>query len=807
MRLTATSLSPSPRPFPLLGFVAFFSSSNRRVGPFQKRRVDCQPAQLLPTPAINILSAITFLLAFAFLRLQPINDRVYFPKWYLKGARESPSHGGAFVRKFVNLDMRSYLKVLSWMPAALKMPEDELISHAGLDSAVYLRIYLIGLKIFAPITVLAFIILVPVNWTNITLQSSKVQHSDIDKLSISNIPVGSKRFAAHLTMAYVFTFWTCYVLLREYEIVATMRLRFLASEKRRPDQFTVLVRNIPPDPDESIGELVEHFFLVNHPDHYLTHQVVYNANKLDKMVKEKKKMQNWLDYYQLKYERNTFQRPTTKTGFLGCFGSKVDAIEYYTSEIERIEKEETDERGKIMKDPKSVVPAAFVSFRSRWGAAVCAQTQQTSNPTVWLTEWAPEPRDVYWDNLSIPFVYLTIRRLIIAVAFFFLNFFYVLPIAFVQSLANIEGIEKAAPFLKPLIEMRTIKSFIQGFLPGIALKIFLILLPSILMFMSKVEGLTSVSSLERRSAFKYYIFLFFNVFLGSIIAGSALEQLKTFLHQSANEIPRTIGEAIPMKATFFITYVMVDGWAGVAGEILRLKPLIIFHLKNFFLVKTEKDREEAMDPGSIGFDSNEPQIQLYFLLGLVYAVVTPFLLPFILIFFGLAYVVYRHQIINVYNQEYESAAAFWPSVHGRIIVALIVSQLLLLGLLSTKGAGQSTPVLLVLPVVTFYFYKYCKNRYEPAFVEYPLQDAMRKDTLERAREPGFDLKGYLMNAYIHPVFKGDEDDEKFSISDEPEAEQVLVATKRQSRRNTPVPSKYNGSESPSLAEICPGLSP
>jgi len=59
---------------------------------------------------------------------------------------------------------------------------------------------------------------------------------------------------------------------------------------------------------------------------------------------------------------------------------------------------------------------------------------------------------VYWDNLSIPFVSLTVRRLIVAVAFFFLNFFYVIPIAFVQSLANIEGIEKAAPFLKPLIE-------------------------------------------------------------------------------------------------------------------------------------------------------------------------------------------------------------------------------------------------------------------------------------------------------------------------------------------------------------------
>jgi hypothetical protein len=55
------------------------------------------------------------------------------------------------------------------------------------------------------------------------------------------------------------------------------------------------------------------------------------------------------------------------------------------------------------------------------------------------------------------------------------------------------------------------------------------------MFMSKFEGLISQSSLERRSASKYYIFLFFNVFLGSVIAGSALEQLKTYLHTSANE--------------------------------------------------------------------------------------------------------------------------------------------------------------------------------------------------------------------------------------------------------------------------------
>ncbi|KAG5064514.1 hypothetical protein JHK85_005697 [Glycine max] len=683
--------------------------------------------------AINILSAFAFLLAFAILRIQPINDRVYFPKWYLKGLRSSPLQAGIFVSKFVNLDFKSYIRFLSWMPAALQMPEPELIDHAGLDSAVYLRIYLLGLKIFVPIAVLAFSVMVPVNWTNSTLERSNLTYSQIDKLSISNIPTGSNRFWTHLVMAYAFTFWTCYILKREYQIVATMRLHFLASERRRPDQFTVLVRNVPPDPDES-------------------------------------------------------------TGFLGLCGNRVDAIDFYTDEIKRLSEEIELEKHKVMKNSKYTMPAAFVSFRTRWGAAVCAQTQQSRNPTVWLTEWAPEPRDVYWDNMAIPYVSLTIRKLIIAVAFFFLTFFFMIPIAFVQSLANIEGIEKAAPFLKSFIEMQFIKSFIQGFLPGIALKIFLIFLPAILMIMSKFEGFISTSALERRAATRYYIFQFINVFLGSIITGTAFQQLDKFIHQSANEIPKTIGVSIPMKATFFITYIMVDGWAGCAGEILRLKPLIFYHLKNFFLVKTEKDREEAMDPGTFGFNTGEPQIQLYFLLGLVYAVVTPFLLPYIIVFFGLAYVVYRHQIINVYNQEYESAAAFWPDVHGRIIFALVISQLLLMGLLSTKEAANSTPLLITLPILTISFHLYCKGRYEPAFVKHPLQEAMMKDTLERAREPNFNLKEFLQNAYIHPVFKGDDDSDSDVMSENwEEQEPVLVQTKRQSRKNTPLPSKHSGS--------------
>lgn len=66
---------------------------------------------------------------------------------------------------------------------------------------------------------------------------------------------------------------------------------------------------------------------------------------------------------------------------------------------------------------------------------------------------------------------------------------------------------------------------------------------------------------------------------------------------------------------------------------------------------------------------------------------------------------------------------------------------------------------------------------------------MVKDTLERATEPNLDLKAYLQDAYLHPVFH-DGEIEQVTLNEEDN--NALVPTKR-SHRSTPVGSKY-GSE-------------
>lgn len=102
---------------------------------------------------INVVTSIVILLAFAVLKNQPMNARVYFPKWFLELHKRSAGSAGGFdpasrttnpIGRFLNLNVKSYAHVMDWIWTTLRMPEMELIEHAGLDSAVLLRVFLLG---------------------------------------------------------------------------------------------------------------------------------------------------------------------------------------------------------------------------------------------------------------------------------------------------------------------------------------------------------------------------------------------------------------------------------------------------------------------------------------------------------------------------------------------------------------------------------------------------------------------------------------------------------------------------------------
>jgi hypothetical protein len=50
-------------------------------------------------------------------------------------------------------------------------------------------------------------------------------------------------------------------------------------------------------------------------------------------------------------------------------------------------------------------------------------------------------------------VEITIRKLVVAIVFFFLLLFFMIPIGFVNSLANLQGLAKTFPILNPLLNL------------------------------------------------------------------------------------------------------------------------------------------------------------------------------------------------------------------------------------------------------------------------------------------------------------------------------------------------------------------
>lgn len=96
--------------------------------------------------------------------------------------------------------------------------------------------------------------------------------------------------------------------------------------------------------------------------------------------------------------------------------------------------------------------AAFVFFKTRYAAAVAAQVLQFSNPMLWVTNLAPEPHDVYWSNLCIPYKQLWIRKIGTLVATIAFMFVFLIPVTFVQGLTQLDQLQQTFPFLRGLLK-------------------------------------------------------------------------------------------------------------------------------------------------------------------------------------------------------------------------------------------------------------------------------------------------------------------------------------------------------------------
>jgi hypothetical protein len=94
---------------------------------------------------------------------------------------------------------------------------------------------------------------------------------------------------------------------------------------------------------------------------------------------------------------------------------------------------------------------AFVFFKTRYGALVASDVLQTSNPTKWVTDLAPEPNDVYWSKIWLPYNQLWIRQIATLLGSIVFMLLFLIPVAFIQGLSELEQLQQKLPFLNGLL--------------------------------------------------------------------------------------------------------------------------------------------------------------------------------------------------------------------------------------------------------------------------------------------------------------------------------------------------------------------
>lgn len=99
-----------------------------------------------------------------------------------------------------------------------------------------------------------------------------------------------------------------------------------------------------------------------------------------------------------------------------------------------------------------------------------------------------------------------------------------------------------------------------------------------------------------------------------------------------------------MQATFFTTYVMSSGWASLAFEIMQVCPLF-YNLFQRFILRVKGD---ALGSITFPYHTEIPRILLFGFLGFTCAILAPLMLPFLLIYFFLAFLVYRNQVSTTF---------------------------------------------------------------------------------------------------------------------------------------------------------------
>ncbi|ORZ02958.1 hypothetical protein BCR43DRAFT_482456 [Syncephalastrum racemosum] len=616
-----------------------------------------------------------------------------------------------------------------WIWPVLRTPHSVVLEKVGLDAVVLLQFLLMGAKLFGLCSFFGTVVLFPVSRMGGDLLNSTDPDNGTQPMDSSSSAYYSPSYLwVYLFFTYFFCFATFYFTFLNYRDYVHIRREFLLRIGKTLPSRTVFVSGIPPNlrSDRKLAEYFEQLGIgVVESVHIIRH-----VNRLLDHIKERARHLRQLETAYAKYwgnpcddpsydpdhllaeaERDSSglrpltwhptdvasgssasllpvakkpntNRPILRDGFMGCCGPARDAIEYHTDQFNQVDGLVLKARrfGKFL--PTSV---GFVTFEHGVSASIAAQVLVDSTPFRLQVELAPEPRDVLWENVAMHGRERVIRKFMVFGILIFLVFFWIIPISYFSALTSVASLKNYFPWLMDLASKnKYLQQIIQGFVPTLAVVIFMAFVPLIVNLLSVIEGFRTRSEAEESSFSKHFLFLLLNVLLVFTLSSALFKTLKGMI-EDPTQIANILATSLPQVSPFFVNYVVLHAMMLLPIQLLQIGP-IIMQLFWRLLSKTPRDYAETLAPRMFNYGWAYPSHVFLFVVLLVYSTSSPIILIFGTIYYCLAYLVYKYQLLYVYFHPYEVAGRMWPLVFSRIIVGLLIFELMSIGLFVLRKA-------------------------------------------------------------------------------------------------------------------------
>ncbi|KAJ4378163.1 hypothetical protein N0V83_000996 [Neocucurbitaria cava] len=680
--------------------------------------------------AIGTSLAITAAIFLIFLLLRPFNTIVYAPRLRHTDEKHRPPPMGR--------------GVFAWYKPVFKTNEDEYVEKIGLDATVFLRFARMCRNMFVVLAVVGCAILVPVNVTqSVDFQKNGHFNTDLVKTAIFLMTprdLFGDIFWAFVAVAYVFDIIVCGFLWWTYRAVHRLRRKYLESPEYqnslhsrtlmitdinrsfRSDQGIIEVtdslRTTPDVPRASIGRNVKDI-----PDLIEAHEEA--VIELEKVLAKYLKNPN-----QLPAER-PLCTPSKKDPEFVNKKQKVDAIDYLTARIQRLESQIKEIRETIDKrDAMSYGFASYETIDSAHSVAFAARRKHPKGTTIRL---APKPKDIIWKNLPLDPKTRRWRRIVNNFWITLLTLLYFIPNAliavFLSKLSNLAYVWN--DFSTELNKHPQFWAIVQGIAAPALTSLFYYFLPIVFRRLSIKAGDITKTSRERHvTAQLYSFFVFNNLFVFSLF--SAVFGMVVMIVNLAREekmaykdiitkldffvtIMRTLCEVSP----FWVTW-LVQRNLGAAVDLSQAVNLAWGSFSRKFLNPTPRELINRTAPPPFDYANYYNYFLFYTTVALCFAPLQPITLVVVAFYFSLDSWMKKYLLMYVFCTKNESGGAFWRILFNRMLIGTFLSNCIVALLVIARGSSKwmMLAAMIPLPLGLLAFKFYCKNAYDNSLKYY-----------------------------------------------------------------------------------------